>query len=265
VELEKIGAGAKTELEIAQEKLEELRSLQQSFRDEETEARLQALEEYYQNLDNQTDADIQAAYERQKAKILETEEKKKLDLQEQISLQQKEVSKQKILEEANKKRLEVEANYEKKKLEAEKQRQNEINEKEKAIFEANKANQIANVWISTGVGIATAWASAMQLGPIAGPIMGAILSTLLLTNAGVQTGLIASQNYTPKNFATGGVIVGETGREMVELPRGSRILNNDQTEQLLNGGEVTIVNNIYLDSIKIEEVFIKKRLAGALR
>ncbi|NMB82882.1 MAG: hypothetical protein GYA14_13805, partial [Ignavibacteria bacterium] len=176
-ELEKIGEGAKSELEIAQEKLEELKALREDFRDEETEQRLQELEEYYQALDNKTDADITAAYERQKAKILETEEKKRLDLEEQISAQQKEVAKVRIMEEANKKKAEIEANYEKKKLEAEKQRQNELNEKEKQIFEANKANQIANVWIATGVGIATAWASAMQLGPIAGPIVGAVLST----------------------------------------------------------------------------------------
>ena len=264
-ELEILGFANKTELELAQEKLEELKGLRETYKDEEVEARLEALDEYYQSLDNQTDADIQAAYERQKAKILETEEKKRLDLEEQISTQQKEVKKLQILDESNKKKTELERNYEKKRQEAEKQRINELNEKEKQIFEANKANQIASIWVQTATGIATALATSMQLGPIAGPIMGGILTTLLLTNAGVQTGLIASQTYTPKNFATGGIVVGEAGRELVELPRGARVYNNDQTERMLSGGDIVNEINVYIDSEKIEQFLIRKRKSLNLR
>ncbi|NMB81525.1 MAG: hypothetical protein GYA14_06875, partial [Ignavibacteria bacterium] len=154
-ELEAIGIRNETELEQAQSRLEQLQELERNFRDVEAEERLARLEEYYASIQSQTDEEIRLAYERQKAKILEGEEKKKIDLQEQISTQQKEVAKLQAIENANKKKLELEQQYEAKKKELEKQRIAELNAKEQQIFEANKANQIANVWIATGVGIAT--------------------------------------------------------------------------------------------------------------
>lgn len=258
-QLEEIGLGNKTELEKAQEKLEELRQLREDYRNEETEQRLLELENYYQSLDNKTDKEIQAAYEIQKAKIMETDNKKKADLDYQIFLQQQEIQKQLLIEQAKIKEDEINKKYQAKEEEARKKRQAELNEAERQIFEANKANQIANVWMQMAVGTATIWATAMQLGPIAGAAFAGVLTGLLATVAGIQTGVIASQQYTPKNYATGGVVVGEAGRELVQLPRGAYVYNNDQTERIM-GEEMTIINNIFIDSEKITEIIQKKRL-----
>ncbi|MBQ2065738.1 MAG: hypothetical protein II455_06685, partial [Paludibacteraceae bacterium] len=64
-------------------------------------------------------------------------------------------------------------------------------QKKQAVSDA--AVQSANLWISTATGIVTAWATAMQLGPIGGPIAGAILTALLLGTAGIQQANINAQ------------------------------------------------------------------------
>ncbi|NMD00580.1 MAG: hypothetical protein GYA62_12800 [Bacteroidales bacterium] len=264
-QLDLIERNGLSEIEYEKQKLEELKNLKENFLDEETELRLQMLDDYYSKIDEQTDYDIKMAYERQRAKILETEQKKKKDLEEQISAQQTAVKKLQLQEEYEKKKKEIEEKARKQKEEAEKKKNKELDEAERQAFELNKANQIANVWISTAVGVATAWASAMQLGPIAGPIMAGILTGVLLTNAGVQTGLIASQNYISK-YATGGrvnetgnYLVGETGAEIVRLPRGAYVENNDKTNQILNANNENIEINLFLDSELVIQKIIEKR------
>lgn len=81
-------------------------------------------------------------------------------------------------------------------------------------FEANKANEIANVWINLGSAIMKTYAQS-------GWIMGSIFSALLTAQAGAQTALIASQQYVPQ-LAKGGVVdsptfamIGEDGKEVV--------------------------------------------------
>lgn len=81
-------------------------------------------------------------------------------------------------------------------------------------FEANKANEIANVWINLGSAIMKTYAQS-------GWIMGSIFSALLTAQAGAQTALIASQKYVPQ-LAKGGVVdsptfamIGEDGKEVV--------------------------------------------------
>lgn len=64
-------------------------------------------------------------------------------------------------------------------------------QKKQAVADA--AVQSANLWISTATGIVTAWATAMQLGPIGGPIAGALLTALLLGTAGIQQANINAQ------------------------------------------------------------------------
>ncbi len=264
-QLDLIERNGLSEIEYEKQKLEELKALKENFRDEETELRLQMLDDYYQKIDEQTDYDIQKAYERQRAKILETEQKKKNDLEEQISAQQTAVKKLQLQEEYEKKKKEIEEKARKQKEEAEKKKNKELDEAERQTFELNKANQIANVWISTAVGVATAWATAMQLGPIAGPVMAGILTGVLLTNAGIQTGLIASQNYISK-YATGGrvsetgnYLVGETGAEIVKLPKGAYVENNDKTNQILNANNENIEINLFLDSELVIQKIIEKR------
>ena len=62
-------------------------------------------------------------------------------------------------------------------------------------FERSKKFQIAQAVMSTLAGVASAWASAMQLGPIAGPIMGAVLSALMITMGGIQIANIKKQKF----------------------------------------------------------------------
>lgn len=62
-------------------------------------------------------------------------------------------------------------------------------------FERSKKFQIAQAVMSTLAGIASAWASSMQLGPIAGPIMGAILSAMMATMGGIQIANIKKQKF----------------------------------------------------------------------
>ena len=62
-------------------------------------------------------------------------------------------------------------------------------------FERSKKFQIAQAVMSTLAGVASAWASAMQLGPIAGPIMGAVLSALMVTMGGIQIANIKKQKF----------------------------------------------------------------------
>ena len=98
------------------------------------------------------------------------------------------------------------------------QKLEEINERRDALerqqFEAQKANSIADVWISAAQGIAAAWGRGE-------PISAGIITGLISAMAAVQTGIIASQKYTPA-LAKGGIVssptmalIGEAGREAV--------------------------------------------------
>lgn len=112
-----------------------------------------------------------------------------------------------------------EAEAQKQKAEEESQRQLEELQKqreelERKQFEADKANSIADVWISAAQGIAAAWSHGE-------PISAGIITGLITAMAGAQTGIIASQQYTPA-LATGGIVtapmtalIGEAGKEAV--------------------------------------------------
>ena len=72
-------------------------------------------------------------------------------------------------------------------------------EMKKKQADADAAIQSASLWVNTAMGIATAWATSMQLGPIAGPIMAAILSGALLATAAVQEANILAKRDEIKN------------------------------------------------------------------
>ena len=86
----------------------------------------------------------------------------------------------------------------------------------KKQFDAEKANDIAQVWIQAAVAIVKAFA---ELGPIGGAIYTAIITTL----AGVQTAVIAQRQFTPyTELAEGGIVdkptqalIGEDGKEAI--------------------------------------------------
>lgn len=62
-------------------------------------------------------------------------------------------------------------------------------------FESSKKYQIAGATMSMLAGIASAWASSMQLGPIAGPIMGSILSAFMLATGIAQIAKIKNTQF----------------------------------------------------------------------
>lgn len=71
----------------------------------------------------------------------------------------------------------------------------EQDEASKEGFETQKKLQIAAATMSMLQGIASAWASAMQLGPIAGPIMGGVLTAMTATLGGIQIAKIQQQQF----------------------------------------------------------------------
>ena len=133
-------------------------------------------------------------------------------------------------------------------LEAAKQKnRDKENAKAKKIFEANKANQIAMVWINAAIGIVSAFAMGIsQLGPIAGAIIGAVMAALLVGVAVAQTVVISQQQYVPAKaeggMASGTTRVNELGGEIITLPDGSQVIPNDISRQIANntGNQKTI-------------------------
>lgn len=127
----------------------------------------------------------------------------------------------KIQEDTNNKVKQLEADlvaYQKKmndeKSQSEIDLQKQRDELGRKAFEANKEVQIANIWINAASATARAWAE--NFWPVALGITAAIA-----TEAGIQTGIIEKQQYTPA-LAKGGVVdnptmalIGEAGKEAV--------------------------------------------------
>ena len=300
-ELEKAQEAYQNSIEAYQEALDEYTGLEQeneTFRNEQ-------LELYKQALEGKTDKELEEALknkeiELEKSAMLDREEKKRTAAEKMQEAERNrnqlaaEVEKQKIIDEADKKekeakvkaenerlRIEYEAELETTKAENEADRKR--HEAEESAFYATMASQIAQIWIQTATGIATAWATSMQLGPIAGPIMAGVLTGALTTVAGVNTGLVASQSPPPAptpralptepaylpvpGFATGVTaysggmaLVGEEGPELVTLPQGSNVITNENTNDILRtledvlsgtGGDITVNVTCVIDGMEI--------------
>lgn len=110
------------------------------------------------------------------------------------------------------------ANFKEQKADEEAAKEQELAQKKDELgrkqFEANKATSIAQVWINAAS--ATMRAFSENFWPVA---LG--ITALIMTNAGIQTGVIASQKYVPA-LAKGGVVdrptlslIGEAGPEAV--------------------------------------------------
>lgn len=133
---------------------------------------------------------------------------------------------------------ELNANIEKSKSDARKKE----NKKQQEIFNTNKANQIANVWIQYALGIMSAWTTSIaSLGPIAGSIFAGVLTAVLTGVAIAQTAVIAQQQFIPareKGGRAGGMTrINESGGEIVNLPDGSIVVPNDISEKIaMNAG-----------------------------
>lgn len=69
-------------------------------------------------------------------------------------------------------------------------------------FEQQKKFQVAGATMSMLSGIASAWASSMELGPIAGPIMGSILSSFMLATGIAQINKIKQTQFNGNGSTT---------------------------------------------------------------
>jgi TP901 family phage tail tape measure protein len=145
----------------------------------------------------------------------------------------------------------LQKNLDNKIAEQKKKNTDKENEKEKKIFEAQKANKIAMVWINAAIGIMGAWSQSIaQLGPIAGAIFAGVLTAAILGVAIAQTVLISQQKFIPAK-AEGGMAggltrVNEEGGEIITLPDGSQVIPNDISQQIARnaGGGNNIVMNV---------------------
>jgi hypothetical protein len=254
--LESMGLADQTEVEKAQEKYDKLLAMNEEYNNGLSELQETQLDSIQEKIVGQSDKEIEEA-------IRKKREKESNGNQEAVNEARKELEKQKILEDSNKKKAAAEIDYQNKKAAIEKQ-----------AFETKKQNDIAQVWISTALGVAGAWASAMLSSgnPIVGAVIAAIATTALLANAGVQTGIIASQTYTPA-FESGGIVPGTSysgDRVTAMVNSGEMILNKDQQANLFDiansgGGGGDQYVNIYIDSEMIMQRIITGRKFAEVR
>lgn len=202
-----------------------------SYEEEKDALRLLELEAYADSLQGKTDSEVEYALE-----------KKRLELQSAADA-----------EKAAKKEEEAKEKIEQKYAMAE-------YEIEVQAFKAEQDYNRSMIKIQTAIGIITAWASCMKLGPILGPIAGAALTGLFLGVAKKQESLLDQQKppEPPKfargvrNFEGGLALVGEEGTELVGLPRGSNVYTHSESNDML--GPRYVINNIYIDSTLISKV-----------
>lgn len=269
-----IDTGTETELEKAQRAYNEALKALAEYEDETTSARQTQLDNYKEQLQARNDEDIQNALEAKQREIDSVNDKKKAELQKNADTKKAEAERQKILAESEKKidETEKELDFQRRQAEynAEVERLTREHELTVEQFNLKKAQDIANIWIAQAAGIATIWATAMQLGPIAGPIAAGVLTGTLATVAGVQTGLIASQAppaaptmpEPPAKYMTGGVIPGTDNqdRTLILASSGERVLTQKQNDlfekfvaSMEAGGGSPVVNvAVYIDGEQID-------------
>jgi hypothetical protein len=203
---------------------------------------------------NQVDAE-EVAFIRRQQKLEEASELRKEKIREDIGIEQsllvqkwrdeliteKEFTKlSEKLEKDSKKRMKAENDrMDAAIIEAEKKKIKKQNEIKKKQFEAQKANQIANVWIQYAVGLVGLWSQSIaQLGPVAGSIFAGIMSAALTGIAIAQTVTISQQQFIPE-AAVGGVVTqgglvrtDEVGGEIRRLASGDTIIPNDVSMEI---------------------------------
>lgn len=158
--------------------------------------------------------------------------------------------------------LEAKEALEQEQADSEKQREKEQAELEKKLaqernalakkqFESEKASSIGNVIMSAAQAILGIWSTAPSLGPIAGPILAGVQTAAISALSATQIALIGQQQFVPAyasgtDYHPGGMaLVGEEGAEIVNLPRGSSVMNNADTLELLEGAGGMVFYNTF--------------------
>lgn len=155
------------------------------------------------------------------------------------------------------------------KIARQKKAQNDkVNAQKKKMFNARKANQIAEIWVQYALGLVALWTQSIaQLGPLAGSIFAGIMTGVLTGLAISNTVLVSQQSYIPEK-AKGGMASGltrihEKGGEIVSLPDGSQVIPNDISRQIAaNAGAMRnyVVNN-YFKGAMISDKFSLQAIA----
>lgn len=213
-----------------------------------------AKEERLLSFDEETEAELEAVAEKEAQGVL---------TQEQAAAKTKEIEERRAKE-----KKQLEKNLDKEIADEKQKNRQKESEKEKQIFEANKANSIAMVWLQAAIGIMGAWAQSIsQLGPIAGSIFAAILTTAILGTAIAQTVLISQQQFIPareKGGMAGGITrVNESGGEIITLPDGSQVIPNDISRQIAAGSDMgnNIVMNVSFRGAMISDSMSLKKVS----
>jgi hypothetical protein len=218
--------------------------------DKTTEARLASLGLIEQTMSEKLTTELAALKEKLNE---ESDEETQAQLQKTINEKQNELTRTKIVETA-----------ETQKTTAKKEALKKQSKLEESAFNAKKGTDIANVWISAGLGVMQAWSQAMGIPFPGNVIVGTAMSALITAMAGVQTGAISGQSYKkPQGLAVGSesasggmTLVGERGPEIVNIPGGSQVVESGVTEQLTGGGG--------LGSMYIEKLVVMANNAGEL-
>jgi hypothetical protein len=253
-QMDALQAAQNKELEMLEEKYESKNEIDEEQTNFEMEKRLLELEEYRASLDGKTDSEIEAAIKSKTTEIKAFEDSKNLQ---------------------KKKDAEEKANQKKKEAE-----QKMINERyameewklKVAAFKSKQEADKAAVFMSAAIGVTSAWASSMSLPFPVNVAVGTSLSGLMIGTAAKQISLIGDQRPPAPpafadgvtNFEGGWALVGERGREMVNLPSGSNVITNENTEKLLGGGAPQYIHiPIYLNGILTQEELIDTRKSAS--
>jgi TP901 family phage tail tape measure protein len=156
----------------------------------------------------------------------------------------------------------LEKKYESDRTTIEKDALKERNALAKKQFENNKALALASVWIDAASAIMGFWAAYAAI-PFAGQIIAGTLTSAVLGVAGVQSALIAEQQFVPEYaegtaYHSGGLaMINEEGGEILDLPTGTRVIPHDLSEQMVengNGIEININNPIVREDNDINRI-----------
>ena len=136
-----------------------------------------------------------------------------------------------------------------------------INEKARAAeseaLRKQKPSRIAEAVVNTAIAVTRA----LTIGPVLGPIAAAAIGAA----GAAQIALIADQKFQRGGFSSGGAaLVGEAGPELVNLPPGSKVFNNQQTNSIVNNGGGTTVQ-VILDGELIAEQLVRGSELGQNR
>ena len=141
---------------------------------------------------------------------------------------------------------------------------------QKKQFDVQKGLSIAQVWVDAASAIVATWAGYASM-PIVGQVLAGIQTAAILTMAGVQTGVIASQQPpSPPAFALGGTVgnttirMNENGGEIASMPDGTLIVPHDISRMIARDSGKTNNINISFAGANIDSRMSLDKIANSI-